>query len=209
MSTVSYLICVSCFCLSIHLFANYLSTRKKLISRILQLAPGSNFAKKQGPSKRIRTLSKSDQAAIDSELTDFVDMLSTTLLSGESLFVGLNRLTEISNCLLSKEIGILLRRVDLGGEITSELSALCQRIPTASIREFTNKLSLAIARGTPLANSLISLSSSLRKKRATSLLRLAGINETKMLVPVVLLVCPVTVIFALYPSSQLLTVGIN
>jgi tight adherence protein C len=191
------------------LFANYLSTRKKLISRILQLAPGSNFAKKQGPSKRIRTLSKSDQAAIDSELTDFVDMLSTTLLSGESLFVGLNRLTEISNCLLSKEIGILLRRVDLGGEITSELSALCQRIPTASIREFTNKLSLAIARGTPLANSLISLSSSLRKKRATSLLRLAGINETKMLVPVVLLVCPVTVIFALYPSSQLLTVGIN
>jgi tight adherence protein C len=128
-------------------------------------------------------------------------------MAGESLFKSILRVSKMSNSVLASEFSIMLNRIELGGEITTELSALCQRFPTDSIREFTNKLSLAIARGTPLSNSLVSLSTSLRASNSAVLLRRAGANETKMLIPVVLLVCPVTVIFALYPSSQFLALG--
>lgn len=146
---------------------------------------------------------------MDFELTELVEMLVAILLAGESLFSSIKRLTEISKCSLSGHFGILLQRVELGGDLTGELGALCERIPTDSMREFTNKLSLAIARGTPLANSLISLTTSLRTRYAAALLRKAGVNETKMLIPVVLLICPVTIVFALYPSSQFLALGFN
>jgi tight adherence protein C len=134
-------------------------------------------------------------------------MLVAALLAGESLHAALRRVSASSNSFLAKQFDMLLKRVDLGADISSELSALCERVPTDSIREFASKLALAISRGTPLSNSLNSLALSLRSKRSAALLRRAGVNETKMLVPVVLLICPVTVIFALYPSGQYLAVG--
>ncbi|MFM6977557.1 MAG: type II secretion system F family protein [Micrococcales bacterium] len=144
---------------------------------------------------------------IDFQLAALVEMLVAILLSGESLFLALKRVAEISSSLVSSEIEIMLKRVELGGELTVELSALCERLPTESMREFSNKLSLAMGRGTPLASSLSALAMSIRAARASKLLRIAGVNETKMLIPVVLLICPVTVIFALYPSSQYLAAG--
>jgi tight adherence protein C len=60
-----------------------------------------------------------------------------------------------------------------------------------------------------LAESLASLSFSLRERRSLELLARAGANETKMLIPLVALVLPTTVLFALYPSVLVLNVGFN
>jgi tight adherence protein C len=82
-------------------------------------------------------------------------------------------------------------------------------LPTPGIREFANKLSIALTRGTPLAGALVALSETLRIKQANALLAKAGSNETKMLIPLVTLVLPTTVIFAIYPSVQFLGIGFN
>jgi tight adherence protein C len=196
-----------CLFLALSLLVNYSRSRKRLLSRVAGLAPGSELPRIKKSAKRIRYLSKAESEIVDYELTQLVDMLNAILLAGDSLFSALKRLTQVSTGTLSAEFAILLERVELAGELTAELAALCERVPTDAMREFTNKISLAIARGTPLVSSLSSLSTSLRARRVSNLLRKAGVNETKMLIPIVLLICPVTVIFALYPSSQFLTIG--
>jgi len=207
MITFSTFLVFACAVLAISLLADLVKTRKRLYSRLAALAPGASLVERTRSARRSRNLTKSDSIQVDLELTELVEMLVAILLAGESLFLAMNRIIDMSSGKVSDELAKLLKRVELGGEMTVELTALCERVPTDSIREFSNKLSLALARGTPLAGSLSALAMTLRAKRSAGLLRRAGINETKMLVPVVLLICPVTVIFALFPSSQFLSAG--
>jgi tight adherence protein C len=53
---------------------------------------------------------------------------------------------------------------------------------------------------------LSSLAESARADQRNDLLKQVGRNETKMLIPLVFLILPVTVLFAVYPSLQLLNI---
>ena len=66
---------------------------------------------------------------------------------------------------------------------------------------------LSLVRGTALAKMLEDQSQSVRAEIKNQLLRQAGKNETRMLVPLVFLILPVTVLFAIYPSLKLLNFG--
>lgn len=209
MISISIFIACACIAFAISMFIDFSKSRGLLHSRLRGLSPGSTGQIVKVKSKRIRRLAPGISALIDYEMTEILAMLVATLQSGETLFLSLRRLTEISRGPLAEELRITVARVELGGDISTELSALCERVPNDAVREFANKLSLAIARGTPLAESLLSLSVSLRSKQSARQLKQAGANETKMLIPIVLLVCPVTVIFALFPSSQFLALGIT
>jgi tight adherence protein C len=48
---------------------------------------------------------------------------------------------------------------------------------------------------------------SVREEIKSRLLRQAGRNETRMLIPLVFLILPATVLFAIYPSLELLNFG--
>jgi len=207
MISIAIFVACACIALGFAMVVDFSKSRGMLYSRLKEMSPGSVDRSMRFKSKRIRRLSPRMSALIDYEMTELLAMLVATLQSGEALFGSLKRLSEISCGSLAQELRITLARVELGGDISTELSALCERVPTDGVREFANKLSLAIARGTPLAESLLSLSVSLRSKQSSGQLKRAGANETKMLIPIVLLVCPVTVIFALYPSSQYLVLG--
>jgi tight adherence protein C len=54
---------------------------------------------------------------------------------------------------------------------------------------------------------LSELGDSARAEIKNRLLRQAGKNETGMLVPLVFLILPITVLFAIYPSLELLNFG--
>jgi tight adherence protein C len=146
---------------------------------------------------------------IDAELPDLIDLACGALLTGQSLHSAIERVASRSNSLVAGELRVFLRNVSLGQSLSSELAALCERKPTAAMKEFVNKISLSIERGTPLAESFEALSASLRERRAFELLKRAGANETKMLIPLVALVLPTTVLFALYPSVLVLNIGFN
>jgi tight adherence protein C len=191
--------------LAASLFADYWKTRNTLLRRLSGLAPGAQVKQAQR-TKRLRTASAAVRNQVDAELIDLIDMLAVIISSGETLFGAFARLTKLSSCRLAAEFDLVIQRTELGGQLDKELAGLCQRLPTPSIRELVSKLTLAMNRGTPLANALANLSKSLRVKHSGEILRRAGANETKMLIPVVLLVCPITIIFALFPSSQYLAV---
>jgi tight adherence protein C len=184
--------------------------KPSLASRLAQVVPGSGLDFRGAAKKRrVAHLSKRERRQIDTELPDLIDLACGALLTGHSLHAAIERVASRSRSSVAEELKTFLKNVALGESISSELAALCERKPTAAMKEFVNKISISIARGTPLVESFEALSESLRERRAFELLKRAGVNETKMLIPLVALVLPTTVLFALFPSVRFLNIGFN
>ena len=88
--------------------------------------------------------------------------------------------------------------------LVEELGELAKRIPLSELEEFCQKLQVSIERGTPVAHQISQLSESIQQQVIKNLIRRAGQNETKMLIPTVFLILPVTVLFAIFPSLLVL-----
>jgi tight adherence protein C len=68
---------------------------------------------------------------------------------------------------------------------------------------------VAVDRGTPLADVLRAQAGDVREERRRALLDVGGRKEIAMLFPVVFLVLPVTVVFALYPGFANLSLAVS
>jgi tight adherence protein C len=100
-----------------------------------------------------------------------------------------------------------VRNLDLGADLIEELSELAVRLPIEELSELCQKLRVAIERGTPIAHQISNLADSIQQQVMRDLIRRAGQNETKMLVPTIFLILPVTVLFAIFPSILVLQAG--
>jgi tight adherence protein C len=69
-------------------------------------------------------------------------------------------------------------------------------------------MSVALERGTPLADVLRAQAVDAREQQRRALLDVGGRKEIAMLVPVVFLVLPVTVVFALFPGFYGLSLSV-
>lgn len=96
--------------------------------------------------------------------------------------------------------------IDLGAPTGRSLSEAAQQSGSAPVEELLSKLQIANHLGSSLAEQLDDLSASLRQQAAIERLSRATASETRMLLPLVFLILPVTVIFALYPSIQILNI---
>jgi len=68
------------------------------------------------------------------------------------------------------------------------------------VRRFVDALVVALERGTPLAAVLRAQAVDAREAARNELVALAARREVLMLLPVVFVVLPVTVVFALFPG---------
>ena len=141
------------------------------------------------------------------ELPDFLELLSVAISSGESIYAALRRVVPRLSGVLGAELSKTLQALELGSDLPSELADLAERLPQRQVIEFCSKLNLALRRGTPLAKVLGEQAESVRQEVLNQLTKQAGKNETRMLVPLVFLILPVTVLFAVYPSLQLLNIS--
>lgn len=99
---------------------------------------------------------------------------------------------------IAEQVRLTVRAIELGESPAIAFSA------SGSLEEFYSKLQNAQQLGTGVAEQLDDFVESQLQQVASELLSASHANETKMLVPLVFLILPVTVIFALYPSLQLL-----
>ncbi len=141
------------------------------------------------------------------ELPDFLELLSVALASGESIYSALNRVVPRLSGELATQLQKTLRSIEYGASLESEFSELATRIPQHQLVEVCNKLINAMNRGTPLAGIVAEQAEAVRLEVSNHLLKQAGKNETRMLIPLVFLILPVTVLFAIYPSLQLLNMS--
>lgn len=155
---------------------------------------------------RARFVSKKRLRAAMAELPEILELMSVALSAGDGLFGALARVIPRSNGVLAEALKQILLALELGADLETELAWLAKTLPQRQIIEFANKLSLALRRGTPLSQMLRSLAESTRSELRNDQLKQAGRNETRMLIPLIFLILPVTVLFAVYPSLQLLNI---
>ena len=151
--------------------------------------------------------SKKRLSKILSELPDFLELLAVSLASGESIYSSLARVVPRLSGELAKELKITLRAIEYGDSLEVQLDELVNRTPQPQLAEVCHKLVIALNRGTPLAAIVAEQAEAVREELANQQLKQAGKNETRMLVPLVFLILPVTVLFAVYPSLQLLNMS--
>ena len=141
------------------------------------------------------------------QATDFVRALSLLLRNGVPPAVAIAWLARRMELRVGKILRDSASDLDLGADL-EDLLRSWQELSSPIFSELSQKLLVSIQRGTPIAQQLDSLVQTANSLRGALILKKAGSNETKMLIPTIFLILPITVLFTVYPSLTLLQLGI-
>ncbi|WP_299954100.1 type II secretion system F family protein [uncultured Modestobacter sp.] len=128
------------------------------------------------------------------------ELLALAVTAGESPTAAIGRITRLSGGELARELRSTLDRARSGVPLVEALQQLADRTSLEALARFVDGLIVAIERGTPLAEVLRAQAADVREAGKRRLLEAGGRKEIAMMVPVVFLVLPVTVVFALFPG---------
>jgi tight adherence protein C len=134
------------------------------------------------------------------EFPVIAELLALAVTAGESPTAAIARVTRLSGGELARELAATLGRARAGVPLVDALQQLADRTSLDALARFVDGLVVAIERGTPLAEVLRAQAADVREAGKRRLLEAGGRKEIAMMVPVVFLVLPVTVLFALFPG---------
>jgi len=138
------------------------------------------------------------------EIPDFASLIGFAVSAGESLESSLRLAVSRSSGILSHEFAALISNVDHGAVLGVELEKLATASQSEQVRELASKLALASANGSAVSDLIADYVQSSVQELKAHLLERAGKNETKMMIPLVFVILPITVMFAVYPSLTLI-----
>ena len=137
---------------------------------------------------------------VESEFASIVEMLTLALSAGETPLSALTRISRRCHGVLAVEFGQVIVSVRAGETFYESLDALGRRLDSVLIRRFVDSLVTAMVRGAPLVEVLQRHAAEARQNQRNILMDKAGKAELSMMVPVVFLILPISVLFALWPS---------
>jgi len=145
---------------------------------------------------------------IREEFPTLLELLGLSLAAGDSLPRALFRVSRRAHGELGREWARVMEEVDCGAMLGSALRESALRMGSPPVAAFVEHLAQALDRGAPLAEVIQAHGSDAQADYSRSLVDKAGKAEVSMLVPMVLLILPITVIFAVYPGLQALEFGL-
>ena len=134
------------------------------------------------------------------EFPTVAEMLALAVAAGEGAIGALERVTRTSRGELAKELGSALAQARAGASLVSALENIAARTSLPALARFVDGVAVAVERGTPLAEVLRAQAVDVREAGKRALLESGGKKEVAMMVPVVFLILPVTMLFALFPG---------
>jgi tight adherence protein C len=134
------------------------------------------------------------------EFPTIAELLALAITAGEGPVGALERVTRISTGELTRELARALAEARAGASLVQALEGIARRTSLAPLARFVDGIAVAVERGTPLAEVMRAQAVDVREAGKRQLLESAGRREIAMMVPVVFLVLPVTVVFALFPG---------
>jgi tight adherence protein C len=141
------------------------------------------------------------------EFPTIAELLALAVGAGEGPVAALERVATTARGELSAEIATTLASVRSGTTLTRALEQLADRTSLPSLTRFAEGVAVAVERGTPLAEVLRAQAQDVRETGKRALMESGGRKEVLMMVPVVFLILPVTVVFAVFPSVATLRIG--
>ncbi|MGH8825314.1 MAG: type II secretion system F family protein [Jiangellaceae bacterium] len=134
------------------------------------------------------------------EFPTIADLLALSVAAGEGPVGALERVARVGTGELAGELRRALSEARTGAGLVQALDGVAERTTLAPLARFVDGVAVAVERGTPLADVLRAQAADVREARKRNLLEIGGRKEIAMMVPVVFLVLPVTILFALYPG---------
>ena len=146
-----------------------------------------------------RQVSRREQRMVE-EFPTVAELLALAVTAGEGPVGALERVHRTAGGELSKELGRALAEARAGASLVQSLDGIARRTSLPPLARFVDGVGIAVERGTPLAEVLRAQAVDVREIGRRQLLESAGKREIAMMVPVVFLVLPVTLLFALFPG---------
>lgn len=139
---------------------------------------------------------------LEAELPTQIQLLTILVSAGISPAQAIAILSRRSNSISSKALKNVFLDIESGASIVEALDNLKDRFASNTLRRFTTSLILGIERGSSLAPILIAQVRDSRIVSKSEIMRKAGKAEIGLMIPVVFLILPISIIFALFPSYQ-------
>jgi tight adherence protein C len=142
------------------------------------------------------------------EFPTVAELLALSVSAGEGAVGALERVARTCRGELSAELRRTLADARAGATLVQALEGLGRRTSLPALARFVDGVAVAVERGTPLAEVLRAQAQDVRDVGRRRLMESGGKKEIAMMVPVVFLVLPVTVVFAVYPGLAALSVSL-
>lgn len=140
------------------------------------------------------------EARMLTEFPTVAELLALAVGAGEGAVGALDRVCRLSQGELAGELRRCLADARAGANLPTALQGLADRTGLPSLRRFVDGVVIAVQRGTPLAEVLRAQAQDVREEGRRGLMEAGGRKEIVMMIPVVFLILPVTVLFAVFPG---------
>jgi len=174
-----------------------------ILVEIANLLSVSNYAKQLSWLKQlIRKLTGSEvkESELNEELVNILQMLSIMISAGESPMMALRYISQRSVGYIPELIDQSFSKYESDRNLAQTLEQIAIATGSSQVRRLTNSIQIAIQRGTPILDVLNNQVQSLNKQINLALLKKSGKSEITLLIPVVFLILPVSISFAIWPS---------
>lgn len=150
--------------------------------------------------RKVESENRAIREAIDGELPGLIQMLTLMISSGISPLRAIELIALRTDSNVSLELGQIIERIRMGDPSSRALDDFARRVNTLDARRFSNAVTMGLERGSPLVPVLSALVGDARNEEKTRLLKRVGKSEIALMIPVVFLLLPISVLFALFPS---------
>lgn len=158
---------------------------------------------------RLSRAARARVARIEEELPTVLEFLALCLSAGEGIFDSLRRVGEVGAGELTGELRGAVLAVGMGSPLSESLAKAGHRLDVPALTRSLDQLVAAIDRGAPLAHVLHAQALDAREDAKRALIERAGRVEILMLLPLVFLILPLSVLFAVFPGILMLRLGIG
>jgi len=150
-----------------------------------------------------RTLSKrvdQHKLKVESEFPAVIEMYSLAMSAGETPLAAMERIGRTASGSMAIEFNKVVVLVKSGEPFHIALDSMGRDLDSIAIRRFVDSLIIATLRGAPLIEVLQRHAQEARELQRNRVLGAAAKAEISMMIPVVFLILPISILFALWPS---------
>lgn len=148
-------------------------------------------------------------ARIEEEIPTVLEFLALCLAAGEGILDSMRRVGRVGGGELTAELRDVVLAVGTGSSLSEALTAFARDLRVPALSRSVDHIAAALDRGAPLAHVLQTQATDAREDAKRGLIERAGRNEIRMMLPLVFLILPVSVLFAIFPGVFMLRLGIG
>ncbi|MEN9324695.1 MAG: hypothetical protein RL414_449 [Actinomycetota bacterium] len=148
----------------------------------------------------VKKRKKKEIDAVENEFPAVVELFAILVAAGMSPSTALLRISERAQGSYGSVLRSCINEMRHGAPLAQALEMVNQMVASQTVRRFNDSILIAMERGTSLTEVVTRQVEEVRQSQRTSMLEKAGKAEISLMIPVVFLILPISVLFALWPS---------